>query len=194
MRPESHTHHYPAKADTVVPARRPSWGQPAVEEPIIDAARISLSAFGTGRSRLRTIAMYLWLRIIRPALTLGVWFIAIWHAWPYVLGTGSQPQALHLLGIYAIVIVVILALMLVIAPLRRWQQRRETPPDEEESSLFAMASYVDVTPSRLSKWQRTKKILVHHDKNGQLRNLTNTGTGRLEAPSRFQQRSKDNSN
>jgi hypothetical protein len=39
--------------DTPPPSRRRSWGQPEMEEPIIDAARISLTAFGNGRSPRR---------------------------------------------------------------------------------------------------------------------------------------------
>jgi len=167
-------------ADTVPPARRRSWGQPEGDAPIIDAARISLRAFGTGRSPQRTLAMFLWLRVLRPALTIGVWFCAVWYAWPYVLGARSQPEVLHLLGFYAIVIGAILASMLVMAPLRRRQHRREVPPDQEQSSLFALASYIAVPPSRLSAWQRARQLLVHHDRDGQLRDATDTAPGALE--------------
>jgi len=166
--------------DTPPPSRRPSWGQPAVEEPIIDAARISLSAFGNGRSRQRTMAMYLWLRVLRPAVTIAIWFCAIWYAWPYVLGARSQPEVRHLLGLYALVIGAILVSMLAMAPWRRRQQKRESPPDQEQSSLFALASYIEVPPARLSTWQRTRQLLVHHDRDGQLRDATDTAPGALE--------------
>lgn len=167
-------------ADAVPPARRRSWGQPEVDEPIIDAARISLRAFGTGRSPLRTLTMYLWLRVLRPAVTVGIWFCAIWYAWPYVLGARSQPEVMQLLGLYAIVIGAILVSMLVIGPLRHRQHTRETPPDQEQSSLFALASYIEVPPARLSSWQRARQLLVHHDNNGQLRDATDTAPGALE--------------
>jgi hypothetical protein len=72
--------------DKLPPQRLRSWGQPEVDEPIIDAARIPLRALGTGRSRWRTLAMYVWLRVARPSLTLGAWLVAAWHAWPYILG------------------------------------------------------------------------------------------------------------
>lgn len=181
-RRESHAPIHPAEpfADTVPPARRRSWGQPEGDAPIIDAARISLRAFGTGRSPRRTLAMYLWLRVLRPAITVAIWFCAIWYAWPYALGARSQPEVLHLLGLYAIVIGVILASMLTMAPLRRRQHRREVPPDREQSSLFALASYISVPPSRLSAWQRTRQLLVHHDHDGQLRDATDTAPGALE--------------
>lgn len=180
---ESHAHSLPPEthADVRPPARRRSWGQPAGEEPIIDAARIPLHAFGNGRSPQRTLAMYLWLRVLRPAVTIAIWFCTIWYAWPYVLGARSQPEVLHLLGLYAVVIGVILVSMLVIAPWRRRQQKREAPPDQEQSSLFALASYIEVPPARLSTWQRTRQLLVHHDHDGQLRDATDTTPGALES-------------
>lgn len=165
---------------TPPPTRQRSWGQPAVDEPIIDAARIPLHAFGNGRSPARNLAMYLWLRVLRPAITVAIWFCAIWYAWPYVLGARSQPEVLQLLGLYAIVIGVILASMLLMGPLRRLQHRRETPPEQEQSSLFALASYIEVPPARLSTWQRARQLLVHHDRDGQLRDATDTAPGALE--------------
>jgi poly-beta-1,6-N-acetyl-D-glucosamine biosynthesis protein PgaD len=158
------------------PPRLRSWGQPAGEEPIIDAARIPLHAFGDGRSPQRTLAMYLWLRVLRPALTIASWFCAIWYAWPYVMGARSQPEVLHLLGLYAIVIGAILASMLLMGPLRRRQHRRETPPEKEQSSLFALASYIAVPPARLSDWQRIRQLRVHHDHHGQLRDAADHDT------------------
>jgi poly-beta-1,6-N-acetyl-D-glucosamine biosynthesis protein PgaD len=184
MHPESNLHTQAANTDTrhdtAPPVRRRSWGQPAGEEPIIDAARISLRAFGTGRSRQRTLAMYLWLRVLRPAVNVAIWFCAIWYAWPYVLGARSQPEVLHLLSLYAIVIGAILASMLAMAPLRRIQHRRGAPPDQEHSSLFALASYISVPPARLSAWQRARQLLVQHDLHGQLHDAQDTTPGRLE--------------
>ncbi|OEZ31591.1 PgaD family protein [Variovorax boronicumulans] len=162
------------------PPRTRSWGQPAVDEPIIDAARIPLHAFGNGRSPARTLAMYLWLRVLRPAITVAIWFCAIWYAWPYVMGARSQPEVLQLLGLYAIVIGVILASMLIMGPLRRRQHRSETPPEKEQSSLFALASYIEVAPARLSTWQRTRQLLAHHDHHGQLRDATDSAPAALE--------------
>ncbi len=171
---------FPHAVHEAPPPRSRSWGQPAGDEPIIDAARISLRAFGNGRSPQRTLAMYLWLRVLRPAITVAIWFCAIWYAWPYVMGARSQPEVLHLLGLYAIVIGVILASMLVMGPLRRRQHRRETPPEKEQSSLFALASYIEVAPARLSTWQRTRQLLAHHDHHGQLRDATDSAPAALE--------------
>ena len=75
---------------------------------------------------------------------------------------------------------VILVSMLVMAPWRRHQQKREAPPDQEQSSLFALASYIEVPPARLSTWQRTRQLLVHHDHDGHLRDATDTAPGALE--------------
>ncbi len=171
---------FPGHDDTPPPSRPRSWGQPAVDEPIIDAARIPLRAFGTGRSPRRTLAMYLWLRVLRPAITIAIWFCAVWYAWPYVLGARSQPEVMHLLGLYAVLIGVIGVAMLVMAPWRRRQNKREAPPEKEESSLFALASFIDVPPARLSAWQRTRQLLAHHDNNGHLRDATDTAPGALE--------------
>jgi len=166
--------------DAAPPDRRRSWGQPEVDEPIIDAARIPLRAFGSGRSPQRALAMYLWLRLLRPAITIAIWFCAVWYAWPYVLGARSQPEVLHLLSLYGLVICAILASMLVMAPWRRRQQRREAPPTREKSSLSALATYIEVPPARLSNWQRTRQLLVHHDNNGHLRDAIDTTPGALE--------------
>lgn len=180
MHPESKLPIQATITDTIPPIRRHSWGQPAGEEPIIDAARIPLRAFGAGRSPHRTLAMYLWLRVLRPAVNVAIWFCAIWYAWPYVLGARSQPEVLHLLGLYAVVIGAILASMLAIAPLRRMQHRREAPADEEHSSLFALASYISVPPARLSDWQRARQLLVQHDLHGHLHDAQDTTPGLLE--------------
>lgn len=166
--------------DNLAPERQRSWGQPAGDEPIIDAARISLDEYGEGRSPRRTMAMYLWLKLLRPAVTIAIWFCAIWYTWPYILGARSQPEVMHLLGLYAVVIAVIAVAMLAIAPLRRRQQRRETPPDAEQSSLFALASFIDVPPARLSAWQRTRQLLVQHDGDGHLKNALDTSAAPLE--------------
>ena len=170
------THHQP-------PPRRPSWGQPPVDEPIIDAARISLQAFGAGRSRHRTMAMFLWLRAIRPVVTLAVWFAAVWYAWPYVLGAQSKPEVKDLLILYAFIVSFILIFMLLIGPLRYllWQ-REQAPEDEgEPSSLFALASYMGIPPTRLSAWQRTKQLVVRHNPNGLLEEATNSKPMELES-------------
>ncbi|BEP94855.1 hypothetical protein GmRootA79_32390 [Acidovorax sp. A79] len=178
--PDDHSLPPAPHADVRPPSRRHSWGQPVGEEPIIDAARVSLQAFGAGRSPRRTLAIYLWLRVLRPALTLAIWFCAVWYAWPYVLNARSQPEVLHLLGLYAAVIAAILVSMLVVAPWRRRQHEREAPSTHEPSSLSALASYIDVPPARLSSWQRTRQLLVHHDHEGQLRDATDTTPGELE--------------
>lgn len=162
------------------PRRRPSWGQPPCDEPIIDAARIPLHAFGAGRSRRRTLAMYLWLRVVRPSLTLAAWFLAAWYAWPYVLGVPSQPGVLALLTLYAAIVAAILLLMLLIAPLRHWQHRRErAPEDREPSSLFALATYIEVAPLRLLAWQLSKQLVVRHRPDGHLEDAQDSGISTL---------------
>lgn len=166
--------------DNLPPERKPSWGQPRGDEPIIDAARISLSAYGKGRSPKRTLAMFLWLRALRPVITVGIWFCALWYVWPYVLGARSQPQVMHLLGVYALVIAAILLAMLVIAPLRRRMQRREMPPEAEQSSLQSLASFIDVPTSRLQSWQRARQLVVQHDKTGHVRDAVDTGAAPME--------------
>lgn len=162
------------------PERRPSWGQPEVDEPIIDAARIPLRAFGTGRSSRRTLAMYVWLRIVRPSLTLAVWFVVLWYAWPYVLGMPSQPEVLALLELYSFIVSVIVLCMLAIAPLRHLQNQREhASKDQEPSSLLALASYIEVPPLRLLAWQLTKQLNVRHKPDGHLEDARDSSIGDL---------------
>jgi poly-beta-1,6-N-acetyl-D-glucosamine biosynthesis protein PgaD len=184
MRPETFTHINLPKSHRQPPPRMPSWGQPPVDEPIIDAARISLQAFGTGRSQHRTMAMFLWLRAIRPALTLAVWFFAVWYAWPYVLGAQSKPEVMNLLILYAFIVSFILIFMLLIGPLRYLQWQREQAPehDGEPSSLFALASYMGISPTCLSAWQRTKQLVVRHNPSGLLEDATDSELIELEVP------------
>ena len=182
MRPEVFTHINLPKTHRQPPPRMPSWGQPPVDEPIIDAARISLQAFGAGRSRHRTMAIFLWLRAIRPVVTLAVWFAAVWYAWPYVLGAQSKPEVKDLLILYAFIVSFILIFMLLIGPLRYllWQ-REQAPEDEgEPSSLFALASYMGIPPTRLSAWQRTKQLVVRHNPSGLLEEATDSKSMELE--------------
>jgi poly-beta-1,6-N-acetyl-D-glucosamine biosynthesis protein PgaD len=182
MRPEFFTPTNLSRNHRQPPPRKPSWGQPPVDEPIIDAARISLKAFGSGRSRRRTMAMFLWLRVIRPALTLAAWFFAMWYAWPYVHGAQSKPEVMDLLILYAFVVSFILIFMLLIGPLRYLQRQREKESEDEgvASSLFALASYLSIPPTRLLAWQRTKQLVVRHNPGGQLEEATDSELVGLE--------------
>lgn len=184
MRPEVSTHITLPKSNPQPPPRLPSWGQPPVDEPIIDAARISLQAFGASRSRHRTMAMFLWLRALRPTLTLAVWFVAVWYAWPHVLGAQSKPEVINLLILYAFIVSFIIICMLLIAPLRYLQRQREQAPEDEvePSSLFALASYMGISPTRLSAWQRTKQLVVRHHSSGVLEDATDSEISKLEVP------------
>ena len=176
MRPEVFTPTRLPNSPQRPPPRVPSWGQPPVDEPIIDAGRISLQAFGTGRTRRRTVAMFVWLRAIRPALTIGVWFAAAAYCWPYVLGAQSRPEVISLLILYGFIVSFILLFMLLIGPLRYLQSQRDKGPEDEgePSSLFALASYMGVTPTRLSAWQRTKQLVVLHNPGGLLKEATDS--------------------
>ncbi len=185
MRPDkTNAFHFSGKGDKPPPSRSPSWGQPAVEEPIIDAARISLRAFGYGRSPRRTLAMFLWLRLLRPALTLAVWMVVGWYAWPYVLGAQTKPEVVELLVLYGFIVSFIVIVMLMIAPLRYLKLLREQAPldDDEPSSLFALASYMGVPPSRLSAWQRSKQLVVHHNASGALEKAVDSGYDEPQEP------------
>ncbi|MDI1268766.1 MAG: PgaD family protein [Polaromonas sp.] len=180
MRPEIFAPPVLPEAGKLPPERLPSWGQPEVDEPIIDAARIPLHAFGAGRSRRRTLAMYAWLRVVRPSLTLAVWLVALWYAWPHVLGVPSQPEVLELLELYAFIVSVILLFMLAIAPLRHMQHQRErASEDREPSSLFALATYIEVPPLRLLAWQLTKQLIVRHKPDGHLEDARDSSIGDL---------------
>jgi hypothetical protein len=180
MRPEIFAPAVLTEPDKLPPQRLRSWGQPEVDEPIIDAARIPLHAFGTGRSRRRTLAMYVWLRVARPSLTLGAWLVAAWYAWPYILGLPTHPEVLGLLERYVLIVGVILMLMLAMAPLRRMQyQRDRAPEDLEPSCLLDLASYIEVPPLRLLAWQLTKQLIVRHKPNGHLEDAQDSGSARL---------------
>lgn len=160
------------------------WRRSAGDEPIIDAARIPLAAFRRGSAPSQpTLAKYVWLRVLRPALTLAMWSCVIGYAWPYVRGARAQPEVLQLLGLYGMVIVAILLAMLLMAPWRRRRQRSEAVPKQEPSSLFALAAYIHVPTARLSTWQRARQLRVQHDGNGRLRGAADgTCVTRLSAP------------
>lgn len=180
MRPEIFSPTPLPEPGKLPPQRLPSWGQPEVDEPIIDAARIPLHAFGTGRSRRRTLAMYAWLRVVRPSLTLAAWLVAAWYAWPYVLGMSAQPEVLELLELYVFIVGVILLFMLAIAPLRHMQHQRErVPEDREPSCLLDLATYIEVPPLRLLAWQLTKQLIVQHKPDGHLEDARDSSIGGL---------------
>lgn len=180
MRLEIFTPAVSPESGKLPPQRSPSWGQPEVDEPIIDAARIPLHAFGAGRSRWRTLAIYVWLRVVRPSVTLAVWLVVLWYAWPYVLGVPSQPQVLDLLELYGFIVCVIVLFMLAMAPLRHMQHQREPASGEQEpSSLLALATYVEVPPLRLLAWQLTKQLNVRHKPDGHLEDARDSSIGDL---------------
>ncbi|MDA7418450.1 poly-beta-1,6-N-acetyl-D-glucosamine biosynthesis protein PgaD [Xenophilus arseniciresistens] len=161
-------------ASTALPPRQRPWSQPpGVEEPIIDAARVPLSTYlsrqGPPWSPLRRIATFVWLRMLRPLLTLFIWVAALMYAWPYVLGTPSQPETRHLLVLYAGVIAVIFVGMVMVAPVRRLQQRRSRQQFKaDDSSLMALADLIEIPPAQLSLYQKARRLFVQHNPHGRL--------------------------
>lgn len=161
-------------ASTALPPRQRPWSQPpGVEEPIIDAARVPLSTYlsrhGPPWSPLRRILTFVWLRLLRPLLTLFIWLAALMYAWPYVVGTPSQPETRQLLLLYAAVIGLIFVGMVLVAPVRRLQRRQSRQQFKvDDSSLMALADLIDMPPAQLSLYQKTQRLFVHHNPHGRL--------------------------
>ncbi|RYF81686.1 MAG: poly-beta-1,6-N-acetyl-D-glucosamine biosynthesis protein PgaD [Comamonadaceae bacterium] len=153
--------------------RRP-WSQPThVDEPIIDAARVPLSAYldrqGPAWSRPHKLSMYVWLHLLRPVVTISVWAAGLWYAWPYVLDAPTQADTQRLLWLYAAIIGGIFCLMLVAAPLRRGRQKQSQAFVSDDSSLMALADYIEVAPAQLGLYQKTRRLFVQHSPHGRLR-------------------------
>lgn len=156
------------------------WGQPPhVQEPIIDAARIPLSAYGPRWSPARKLRTCLWLRVLRPLFTGAVWAVAGYHAWRYLRDASAQPSTQQLLLLYALIIGGICVLMLVAAPLRRLQWRQPPVLQADGSSLMALAAYVELPPTQLSQYRQARLLLVHHNRQGRLREAQDTTPGDL---------------
>ena len=156
-------------ADTGKPSFQRNWGQPLqVQEPIIDAARVPLSAYSRSWSTPRRIGTYLWLRLLRPLLTVCVWLAGILYAWGQFSGAPVEPGVQRLLWVYAMIIAAIFLLMLSMAPLRRMRQQRSAEYQLDDSSLMALADYIEVPPAQLNLCQRAKSLLVRHSPHGRL--------------------------
>ncbi|RYF76500.1 MAG: poly-beta-1,6-N-acetyl-D-glucosamine biosynthesis protein PgaD [Comamonadaceae bacterium] len=163
--------------------RRP-WSQPShVDEPIIDAARVPLSAYfgrqGPSWSRSHKLSMYVWLHVLRPVITISVWAAGLWYAWPYVLDAPTQADTQRLLWLYAAIIGGIFMLMLVAAPLRRGRQSQKQSQAfvSDDSSLMALADYIEVAPAQLGLYQKTRRLFVQHGPHGQLRTAMTSNPG-----------------
>lgn len=158
-----------ADADAAPPRHR-NWGQPHdVEEPIIDASRIPLSAYGGQWSTQRKWGTYVWLRLVRPLFTVAVWLAGLLYTWAYLTGAPVEPETERLLWLYAMIISGIFLLMLMMAPLRRMRQPRATQYQPDSSTLMALADYIQVPPEQLSRCQRAPSLLVRHNRHGRLR-------------------------
>ena len=163
-----------ARSPASHPAGRRPWSQPPhVDEPIMDAARAPVCAYfspgGPSWSRLRKIVMSLWLHVLRPLLTIGMWVGGLLYAWPYVLDAPRQPDTQQLLWLYAFIIGGIFCFMLLIAPLRKRQHRETKEFRTDDSTLMALADFIEVAPAELSLYQKTQRLFVQHNPHGRLR-------------------------
>ena len=159
--------------------RARDWAQPAGdEEPILDAARVSLAAIRENRSGPAAIALFVWLRALRPLAVIAFWVVAFAYSWRHFFKPTQSLEDYHLLLIYGAVIVGIFFIMMLLAPWRRDVQRQdERNYMIRRSSTTELADFAELGSQRVGRWQRARRLVAHHDKHGRLRHAADLDTG-----------------
>ena len=152
-----------------VPPRRRGWTEPQEEAPVLDAARVPLAAFMRNKPAYSAVATYAWLRVGRPVLLVLFWMAVAFYAWRHFFHAAQGRQDNGLLAVYALCGVGIFAAMLLLAPVRRRAIRgEETDGRSADSTVAQLAEYSSLEAQSLSLWQRARRLLVQHDREGRV--------------------------
>ena len=149
------------------------WSEPQDEaqddEPIIDAARVPLSAFRENQPGRKAYAMYLWLHVLRPLLLVAFWIGVAFYCWRHFFEPSRSIDDTALLTLYGVLVGVILVVMLVLAPLRRKVVEDEDSSMQPlDSPMSKIAESAGVPADRLSGWQQARRLSVLHDEDGRV--------------------------
>jgi len=165
----SNTNERPQGAEAPLPPRQRGWAEPQEETPVLDAARVPLSAFMRNKSMPNAVATYAWLRVGRPVLLVVFWAAVALYAWRHFFHVEQVRQDNGLLVIYGLCALGILAGMLLLAPARRRAIRDEQMPERgDDSTVAQLAEYSLLEPRNLSLWQRARRLEVQHDRDGRV--------------------------
>lgn len=167
----------PPRPDGPVPPREREWAEPADGAPVLDAARMPLSAFMRHKSPQNAMLMFLWLRLLRPLLLSAFWVGLAFYAWHHFFSVWRPTEGTNLLTLYALSVLCIFALMLLLAPFRRRviadEETRGRAPD---STVAQLAAYTALAPQRLTLWQRARRLVVQHDREGRVTDAADLDT------------------
>lgn len=109
--------------------------------------------------------IYLWL----PLISLVAWLVGIQLFREHMLDNGGYKILFMDMHQYAIVIAIIAAALIGWA---RYNLLRFRDKDSRKSSLqvdpAAQAKYFKIDPQQLRLWQVTKRLVIHHDKHGDI--------------------------
>ncbi|QEI07526.1 poly-beta-1,6-N-acetyl-D-glucosamine biosynthesis protein PgaD [Pigmentiphaga aceris] len=169
----------PATGAVRPPPRTRDWAQPAQdEEPILDAARVSLDAIRQNRSAPAALVLFLWLRVVRPLLVTVFWIGVFAYSWRHFFKPTENLNDYHLLLVYGAIILGIFFIMLLMGPWRREAQQTEARNYMiRRSSTAELAEFAALGSQRVSRWQRARRLLAHHDRKGRLRHAADLDTG-----------------
>ena len=164
------------------PPRQPDWAEPEAE-PILDAARVPLSAYPQSPDGY---LMYVWLHFARPLLVVLFWIGVSFYAWRQFFSPTEGMDDYTLLGLYALIVLGIFIAMLLIAPMRRIAQKSddavETP---DPSTATEIAEFAQVAAPSMRQWRRSRRLAVDHDDHGNLDGATDLDSAtRSEAANR----------
>lgn len=135
------------------------------EMPVIDAARVPLGKLRERWPRL-ALAVFLWLKLVRPVVLTVCWLVVVRYAWAHFFGLPEDMPLWKQVTLYGVAVVVIVLSMLVLAPIRQREVDSELPPDEAESTLAAISEFAQVAQHDLERWQQAQRLVVRHDEHG----------------------------
>ena len=159
------------------PPREREWAEPEGEVPVLDAARMPLSAFMRHKTPQGALFMFVWLRIARPLLLAAFWVGVVFYAWHHFFQVWRPAEGVNLLTLYALSVLGIFALMLLLAPVRRRAiADEETRGRSPDSTVAQLAEYTSLAPQRLTLWQRARRLLVQHDRDGRVTDAADLDT------------------
>ncbi|SFP85421.1 poly-beta-1,6-N-acetyl-D-glucosamine biosynthesis protein PgaD [Variovorax sp. OK605] len=164
-------------AEQPAPPRLRGWAEPQAETPVLDAARVPLSEFIRNKPMLSAVATFAWLRVGRPVLLVLFWVAVFLYAWRHFFHVSQVRQDNGLLAIYALCALGIFAAMLLLAPVRRRAIRgEETEGRSADSTVAQLAEYSSLEARNLSLWQRARRLLVQHDRDGRVTDASDLDT------------------
>jgi poly-beta-1,6-N-acetyl-D-glucosamine biosynthesis protein PgaD len=147
--------------------------QVRAEMPIIDVARVPLSELRQYAPR-RAVLLFVWLRVLRPALVAILWLLTVRYVWRQLFGEPDDLPLWQQAAIYGAAILLILLVMLVLVRLRRRQGEQESSSLFQTSTLAEMSSMVNVSTEELEQWQQAQRLVIHHDDDGMVERAEDT--------------------